>query len=139
MRAIFDINVVLDVLLQREPHHFTSSKVLTLADRNEISGHFCAASVDNTLYVLERELEKSVARRAIHTLLDILRICPVNETTIRSALNLQWPDMEDAILYESARAAGLDTVITRDAKDFMRGKLRVLTPTEVIIQQKNRF
>ena len=87
---------------------------------------------------MERKLDKLVAKRAIHTLLDILQICPVDETVIRGALNLQWSDVEDAIIYASGRAAGLDTVITRNAKDFKQSELRVLTPAEVVAQQKNR-
>ena len=82
-------------------------------------------------------LGKPAAKQTIHALLDRLGICPVDETVIRNALNLSWPDLEDAILYESARAAGLDTIITRDAKGFSKSALLVLAPSEVIAQRKN--
>ncbi|NKC15664.1 MAG: PIN domain-containing protein [Gammaproteobacteria bacterium] len=138
MRAIIDVNVVLDVLLKRPSFHEASAKVLAAATRKELHGFYCAASVGDTYYVLTKAIkDQAKAQRAMVTLLAIVSICPVDEHIVKEAIRDGWPDLEDAIIHQSARAAGLDTIITRNGKDFAKSTLTVLTPGEVLTRLRN--
>jgi predicted nucleic acid-binding protein len=42
VKVLFDVNVVLDVLLAREPHAEVAATLLSLVDRGRIKGVLCA-------------------------------------------------------------------------------------------------
>jgi predicted nucleic acid-binding protein len=56
---------------------------------------------------------------------------------IDDALKARWKDFEDAIHYQAAKAAGCDAIITRNAKDFKKADLPILSPQEFLDQLKS--
>ena len=52
--------------------------------------------------------------------------------TLRAAFNSGWPDLEDAIVYQSARLVGVDIIVTRNADDFRLSDLPLLSPAELL-------
>lgn len=69
MRLFLDINVVLDVLADREPWVEHSAAVLSLPDAAEIEGMIAAHSVTTLYYLSTRHLGH---KRAIAALIDLL-------------------------------------------------------------------
>ncbi len=132
MKALVDLNVILDVLLAREPHAANSARALALAERGAIDGCICATSVDTLFYLLKRATSGEEARRHVITLLSMLTVLDVTEPCIRRAIDSAWPDLEDAIVYQSARAAGVDVIVTRDLRGFASGALPLLAPAELV-------
>ncbi|MCB2264042.1 MAG: PIN domain-containing protein [Candidatus Thiosymbion ectosymbiont of Robbea hypermnestra] len=132
MRVLFDLNVLLDVLLNRVPHTADSTAALRLAETHAVEGYLCAAGVDTLDYLLTRGLGRKKARLHLGTIRKILRIAEVTETVIDTALALDWPDLEDAITHESARLQGIDVIVTRDIKGFSSAPLPIYTPSELI-------
>ena len=49
MKVLFDTNVVLDVLLARQPYAQVSTQLLSLADQGRLHGVLCATTVTTTL------------------------------------------------------------------------------------------
>ena len=45
MKVLFDTNVVLDVLLERQTHAPAAARLLALANRGKLEGVICATSV----------------------------------------------------------------------------------------------
>jgi predicted nucleic acid-binding protein len=131
-KLLIDLNVILDVLLKRSPHAEASTQVLALAERGQIDARICAASVDTLEYLLTKTLSRKAARKHLHTLLRILKVISVDQAVIDAALALNWPDLEDAIVYQSARLAGLQGIVSRDGSGFRGGELAVLTPLELL-------
>jgi len=132
MKVLIDLNVILDVLLKREPHYADSAAVLALAERGTIEGLICAASVDTLYFLLRRETSAADAREHLGTVLSMLAVADVTADCVHTAVNSGWPDLEDAIVYESARHAGVEALITRNQTDFRRGDLLPLSPTELL-------
>lgn len=131
-KLLIDLNVILDVLLKRSPHAEASAQVLALAERGRIDARICAASVDTLEYILLEVLSRKAARQHLHTLLNILKVIPVDQAVIDAALALDWSDLEDAIVYQSTRLAGLQGIVSRDGSGFRGGKLTVFTPLELL-------
>ncbi|AUB80912.1 type II toxin-antitoxin system VapC family toxin [Candidatus Thiodictyon syntrophicum] len=130
MRAIYDLNVLLDVLLDRKPHAAASTSALRLAEIGAVEGYLCAAGVDTLAYLLRKDTDTDGVMRHLTTLRRILRIADVTESVIDSALRLDWPDLEDAIVHESARLCGIEAIVTRNGSDFTRAAIPIYTPAK---------
>ena len=114
MRALLNTNVLLDVLLDREPFSTQSAQVLSRAERGEISGYACATTVTTIFYLCSRASGRRQARRHVETLLSILDVAPVNRRVIEAALASRFKDFEDAVVSESAALVSADTIVTRN-------------------------
>lgn len=132
MRLLLDTNVVLDVMLNRQPHVVDSAKVMAAVEVGQIEGTLCATTVTTIHYLTTRALDSRSATMEITRLLSIFRIAPVTEAVLSAALHVRSPDYEDAVLFEAARAAGMDGIITRNPVDFPRSSLAVYLPADIV-------
>ena len=132
MKVLFDTNVLLDVLLDREPFATQSAEILSKADRGELSGYVCATTITTICYLCRKEMDKSEANQNIQTLLSILEVTPVNRKVIEAALQADFNDFEDAVLNESAMLVSAEVIVTRNKKDFSNSSIPVYTPDELL-------
>ncbi len=72
------------------------------------------------------------AEEEISKLLSIFAIAPVNRAVLEAAINSKFTDFEDAVLYEAARHASAQAIVTRDAAGFKYAKIPVYSPEELI-------
>jgi len=56
MTALVDTNVVLDVMLGREPHLADSAAVLSAVEKASCGGLLCATTVTTIHYIAERQI-----------------------------------------------------------------------------------
>ena len=134
MRVIIDTNVVLDVLLEREPHVKAAVDVFCLVEESRIDAFLCATTITTIDYLLTQSLPASKARDALRRLISLFEIATVNRSVIDRALGSKINDFEDAVLDEAGQMAGVDSIITRDPKDFSGSTLKVFEPDEFLAQ-----
>ncbi len=132
MKILFDTNVILDVLLDRQPFAEHALFLMSKVERSEINGFLCATTVTTIHYLLSKHLDKEKAIMSINSIMALFEIASVNRLVIENALQSKFTDFEDSVLHESARHAGADYIITRNIKDFKRSKIPVFTPTEFL-------
>jgi predicted nucleic acid-binding protein len=132
LRVIVDTNVVLDVLLEREPFVRAAVGVFCLVEESRVDGFLCATTITTTDYLLTQSLPTSKARDALRKLTTLFEIATVNRPVIERALDSKIIDFEDAVLVEAGQLAGLDAVITRNTKDFAGSVLKVFDPDEFL-------
>ena len=132
MKVLFDTNVVLDVLLAREPFASVAAQLLSLADKGRIQGVLCATTVTTIHYLATKAVGRRQAQKHIRELLAIFEVAPVDRFVLGQALDTRLPDYEDAVLHEAARAAGAVGIVTRNAKDFSGATVPVLSPEELL-------
>ena len=131
-RVLIDVNVVLDVLADREPFVADSQAVLQFVEAGAIEGVLAAHSVTTLHYLLSKHLSKTRARKTLEDLLHILRVEAVDEDRVRHALAMNWSDFEDAVQAACAEKAEADFVVTRDKRGFKRSVVRAITPAELV-------
>ena len=131
--VLFDTNVVLDVLIDREPHVHASAQAMAMVERGAVRGFLCATTVTTLFYLASRALDARRARTQIETLLRLFDVAPVTRLVLTDALALGFADYEDAVLHEAARHAGVQAVITRNVRDFSAASVRVLSPDEFLL------
>ena len=122
---VVDVNVLLDVLLDRKPWSEPAAALLSLCDRKIVRGCWCAASVGTVHYLVRRELGNRRAREVVSDLMRMLAVAPVDESVIAEAIGGDWPDLEDAIVHAAARQAGASHVVTRNPKDYRKASLEI--------------
>ncbi|KAB7554364.1 PIN domain-containing protein [Verminephrobacter sp. Larva24] len=93
MRAVlFDTNVVLDVLLDREPHVHASAQAMALVERGEVRGFLCATTVTTLFYLASRALDarRARARPRVHQA-GRSNPPPIATATCHGAAPAPWP------------------------------------------------
>lgn len=132
MNVLFDTNVILDVLLEREPFIDTASKLFALVDNGRIKGSICATTVTTIFYIAAKDFGSRRARDQVHGLLGLFEIAPVDRDVLDGALDVDFSDYEDAVLHEAARAVGATAIVTRDRRDFVNSAIPALDPQELL-------
>lgn len=130
MIVLIDTNIVLDVMLARQPFVTDSSVVLAAVEKSLCRGLLCAAAVTTIHYIARREIGTQQSLKRISELLSIFEIAVVNRSVLLSATNRDFSDFEDAVLHESALHAGADCIVTRNLVDFRASLIPVYSPAQ---------
>lgn len=132
MKILFDNNIVLDVLLDRDPHVGVASKLFALVDNGRLEGLIGATTVTTLYRIAAKDFGPKRARDQVHELLGLFNIAPVDREVLEGALYLDFSDFEDAVLHEAARASGAAAIVTRDGSGFANASLPVFDPRELL-------
>ena len=132
MKVLLDLNVVLDVVLGREPWRAEADAIWD-ANRGAGSTLGCPPPRLPTLfYVVRKQEGLARAHLAVANCLRSLEIVPVDRTAVEMATTLSGSDFEDNLQIACAVEARLDAIVTRNPKDFAGSPITVLTPAEFL-------
>lgn len=134
MVLMIDANVVLDVLVRREPNYKYSSKVWKLCETGVCTGIVSTLSFANIIYVMRRELTPEKIEEVLKQLMMIFTFSDLSQSPLEEAAKLQWPDFEDAIQTATAKRVNADYIITWNVKDYVKSDIPVLTPAEFLLR-----
>jgi predicted nucleic acid-binding protein len=130
-RILFDTNVVLDVLLDRQPYVEASAAAWAAIETGICEGMLAAHAVTTIHYLVRKERGNVKARRIMAAILRVFGVAAVDAAVVQEALQLPFPDFEDAVTAAAARLAGCECIVTRDPKGFRGSPVRSLTPEAV--------
>jgi predicted nucleic acid-binding protein len=133
--VLFDTNIVLDVLLNREPWVGEAKLLWSAVDDERIIGCIAATTVTNIFYIARRAKGIEDAYSAIALCLDTFSICMVNGDILRRAMDGKTSltaDFEDAVQITCAVDAQVDAIVTRDKSGFQSSSILSLTPGEFL-------
>lgn len=82
MKILLDTNVVLDVLLERQPYYQASSEIFILSGKSNTQLYITSTIVTDLYYIISRILSKRKAKEFLANLLEIVDICGVEKSTI---------------------------------------------------------
>lgn len=131
-RLLLDLNVVLDVLLDRKPHAAVASVLWAGIERGEATGFLPAHGFTTIHYLAERARGRGFARQTVVDLVSVFRVAAVDQLVIRRAADLDWPDFEDAVSAACAASAKCDAIVTRDPAGFAGATLPVVDPAAAL-------
>ncbi len=132
MKILLDTNVVLDLLLAREPFVTYAREIFVLIENTEIEGYLCANSVTTLHYLIGREKNKEEADEIISELLSLFEVTLVDKKVLTEATTNNGIDYEDSVIYTSAFHHDVEIIVTRDKKGFQNSKISILTPQEFL-------
>jgi predicted nucleic acid-binding protein len=134
MRVLFDTDLVLDLVLDREPFVEDAATLFSLHERGRIDGYISGITLVNVFYLTRKLKGSEGARQAVKELLATLRVCPLDQSVLEDAQRLAFADYEDAVQHASATASQIEAIITRNLDDYIDATLPVFSPTAFLKQ-----
>ena len=132
IRTLLDVDVMLDVFTQRQPHYENSARLLATIERGLAVGLIAAHGLTTLFYLTAMHTSTSRARIALSDLLQVFSVASVDQDVIEQALMLPMPDFEDAVQMAAAMHAGVDYLVTRNIRDYKNSPLPAILPAEVL-------
>ena len=132
LKVLFDLNIILDVLQKREEFHDFSARSLARAETGDIQGWLAAHSISTLFYLIARDQSPEQARVAVTSMLQFLKVAPIDQGIIEQALNLPYRDFEDAVQMSAGVFINADYLLTRNVKDYQPALLTVIQPAELL-------
>ena len=137
-KVFFDINVILDVFMNRELFVHDSGLCLTLVNQGKIKGYLSAHAITTIEYLLRGPLKKAKVSVILTELMERFTIIDTTEKILTKALTLQFNDFEDAVSYCAALSADSDLILTRNIKDYKTSSIPVFSPNQLILKLTNK-
>jgi predicted nucleic acid-binding protein len=132
MRVLLDTNLVLDVLLRREPWLAEARALWEAGDAGRLTACIVASTLTDIFYIARKLKGLDLAHRAVQVCLEAFEICPIDRATVELAAALPGPDFEDNLQIACAVQLALDAIVTRDAEGFAQSPIPVWTPAEAL-------
>jgi predicted nucleic-acid-binding protein len=131
-----DLNVLLDVLQKREDFYESSKYILELGlkPKAELCIFIPAHALTTINYIMQKSASKDEARKAIQYLIRNFNVAVLNKEIVKSALELPFNDLEDAVVASSASHYKCLHIITRNLRDFQKSTIPPLSPKQLIDQ-----
>lgn len=133
MVILVDTNILVDVLMKREPYRRDAEEILTKCASREVIGYLAAHSIPNLFYILRKAYSQEERRTFIKDLCSIFRISDLTAKKILAAAeNERFSDFEDCLQEECAVEAVADYIVTRNPDDFVNSRVKVVQPGEFL-------
>ena len=133
MRLMIDTNIILDVLLERDPFFNDSKAVLNLCESRKILGFISASTATDIFYLVRKGLNSTdEAYTALGHILNIVKVLTVTNDDVNTAFIQHAPDFEDCLLATCAKSNKCSGIVTRNKKDFLTFGISTFSPEEII-------
>jgi predicted nucleic acid-binding protein len=130
MKGIFlDTDVIIDFITDRKPFSEDSAAVFSMIEQKRIRGYASSLSFSNICFMLKKYSSHRQVISVLTELTGFMHILKVDGAMVRSALNANFRDFEDAIQYHCALGSKrVSSIITRNTRDYSASGLSVMTP-----------
>lgn len=126
---MIDTNVVLDVLLKRDPFFQASYEVMKQSALEKLEGFVSASAATDIYYLLRRALKDNAqAKNGMEKLTQLVGIADALGEDVHAAIASNMEDFEDALVASIAERCQMAYIITRNTKDFASSSVKALTP-----------
>lgn len=132
MKLLLDINVLLDVVLDREPWAESAAQLLSAVEAGRVEGYVAGHTFTTIHYVVSQARNRKVAASAVADLLRIVDVVPITRDDLKQAVALPMSDFENAVQAAAALKVGADYLVTRNEKDFRSATIAVADPPTVL-------
>lgn len=136
MKLMVDLNVLLDVVQNRQPHYEASAQLLDFALRYRC-GCLPSHVLTTCYYLVKKYADEQTAEELTDWLLQNFDVLPATKGTFLRARCLNFKDFEDAVVSASAEEHHCDYIITRNSRDFSGSQVLVLSPAEFVARTRS--
>jgi len=132
LRLLVDLNIVLDVVLKREPWYRDAVTLLDALSRGAAEGYVASHAIATLYFLVNRANGRVAAVTAVTDILSICKVAPMGTPDFQRALALGFADFEAAVQVAAALQTGCAYIVTRNAKDFKGSPVPVRTAGELL-------
>ncbi|MBD2301481.1 hypothetical protein H6G80_04975 [Nostoc sp. FACHB-87] len=112
-RVLVDFDILLDVLLDREPYVEYSVKLWELIESGQIEGYVTLTTLNKIFDIGREKGDIEIAWQALSEIRAIMNICPIDDQILAKASSYKIEDFEFAIQLACASVLNLDYILSR--------------------------
>jgi predicted nucleic acid-binding protein len=131
-RVLIDINVMLDLLLEREPFAKQAGALLTQVEEGRAEGFIAGHTITTIFFLVKRERGRRATEQAVSDVLRIATVVPLEQADYHQAILLALNDFEDAVQTAAAMRIAADFIATRNETDFRSSPVPPKSPAELV-------
>ena len=131
-RIFIDTNVMLDFLGERIPFYDSIARVISFLETKKFIIIVSPISYATVSYFLSKSEGNKIAVEKLRKFKIISDVCTIDEQTIEKGLNSDFSDFEVALQFYNAIESNCDIILTRNAKDFKKASIPVMSPDEFL-------
>jgi len=132
-KVLIDTDVILDFFFDRKPFSEHATKIFSLCELKMIQGFVTPVIYSNVYYLLRQTAKHEKVIEKLKQLLTITDVLIIDKEVLVLALNSKFKDFEDALQnYAAIKAKTVDTILTRNLKDFKKSEIGVMTPEDYL-------
>ena len=132
-RILVDTNVLLDYLLTREPFYEDAEKIVLACVEGKVKGCIAAHSVPNMFFILRKDYSPEERREVLLNLCRIFDVEGIDRAKLLSGLqNADFPDFEDCLQMECAKAYKAGYIVTRNIDDYKMSEIKAILPKDYL-------
>ncbi len=136
-KVLFDTNIILDIVLEREPFFEEALNLFELIDADVISAFITATTITDIYYISKKVKGHKESHEFITHLVQVVNILGIDKEIIINALSKEMKDFEDAIQITASEFNEIDYVITRNKSDFKNiSSTKIMTAAEMLTEIK---
>ena len=129
MKVLVDTNVIIDAIAAREPWNQEAEQIFLLAANQEADCFITASAATDIYYLIRKHLHSSAkAKQVMEKLYMLFGVLDVSSADCINALQSEIIDYEDAVVDCIAERHRMDYVVTRNLKDYEKGKTKSISP-----------
>lgn len=133
MRALIDTCIIVDALQSRQPFCAEAQEIFLAAANKRFSGFITAKSATDIYYLTHRYTHNDKDTRTIlNTLFVLFDLLDTAGMDCRRAISSDISDFEDAVMVESALRCDIDSIVTRNLKDYTKSSVPVYAPSDFL-------
>ena len=132
MKAMLDLNVLMDVLQRREPFFSSAAAVCAWGEKRANTLVVPAHAVTTISYIVRKTAGVEAEGKALDWILGNFDVVPSDAAVFRLARTLGMDDFEDAVVAASASMTRCSYIITRNVTDFSRSSVPAVQPSEFL-------
>ena len=141
MRILVDTNVFLDLLLGREPFFKDGIEFINKCKRERHEIYINSMQFRDIQYIVRKHTDtKQTYDMLINGVYGIVnKVIPLTADDAINAIFEPGKDFEDTLLANSAESAGLQVIVSSNAKDFSPTNIRAFTLKEFNALPENSY
>lgn len=125
LKIYIDTNIFLDFILKRD--NGISREILYYLHSKDFIVALNDISVVNIHYFAKKNLKMEEVKDFIDVILDTCLIVSVDKNILKTSINSNFIDFEDAVQYFCAKSIDADLIITNDKKGFRDSRIDTIT------------
>ena len=135
MRRLFlDTNIIVDLISDRKPFSKYAIEIFQKSEEGQVELYTSSHSMATTHYLLKKYMEEKALREVLYNLLDFITIIAVDVDVLKKGLLSKHRNFEESIqIFCASSIEKIESIITRNVKDFKGSEIKVLTPDEFVL------
>jgi predicted nucleic acid-binding protein len=138
VKVFLDTDAILDLFLEREPHHTAALQLLSSLKRTKTASYTSPIVLANVNYILAKAKGREYSIGKLRSLRTILSVLPLDERMVDAAVAAPQRDFEDTLQLQCALASGVDAIITRNTRRYPKARIHVIDPMQYLSSEAHQ-